>query len=409
METLDIRSKKLVLYILSSAGMVATLSQLIFLPSITAIREDLAATTFQVSMTIALYSFALAIAQLVYGPLVDKFKPKTIILTGLIIFALSSLGIFQSASIEMIIFFRIMQALGVASVGICGNSIISVMFTGVERDKSISIFQMFHSIGAAIGPAVGATIGIFFSWRISFLILTVWVIIVIAILVKKLPLGENINAFSFRAAYHLIQSSNLLFLCLAGAATAFVIQSFHTSLGFLFTDYLKIHAGWTGYAFMAIPLGVFTGSNINRMLLNFMSTEKITLIGMTCMTVFVGTFVLFIYVLPNPIAIYILILNLYLVGSSLGIVFATVTSIIISWFTDLRGTAIAVLFFTRNLFGTVGPLSTGYMIDQVNVPMAYVLILIVALLSVPLCLIAFHLNRRKQKTTLVSGSEITVN
>src|SRR5690606_21029793 len=97
-------------YMLCSAGMIATLSQLIFLPSITAIREELASTTLQVSLAIALYSLALAAAQLLYGPMTDRWKPKTILLTGLSVFAVSSFGIFLAANISMVILFRVTQA-----------------------------------------------------------------------------------------------------------------------------------------------------------------------------------------------------------------------------------------------------------------------------------------------------------
>jgi len=394
---MDERSKKVVLYFLCSAGMVTTLSQLVFLPSVAAMREELAASTLEVSMTIALYSLSLAVAQLVYGPLADKFKPKLILLAGLAIFSVSSLGIFFSPAIGAIITFRVTQALGIAAVGVCGNALISDMFEGAQRDKSISIFQMFHSVGAAFGPVVGATVALFFSWRFSFLILALWSLAVLVILLRKLPAGRLVNTFSFAAAARLVRAPDLLLLCLAAAGTAFVIQSFHTSLGFLFADFLHVTAAWTGYVYMAIPLGVFTGSNVARFLLNHLHRENIAMIGLCALAVFSGLFAAQLALVPDARVVYTLIPNLYLVGISLGTVFSMMTSVMINWFIKLRGTAIAVLFFTRHLAGTLGPAAVGFLIDLEMVRSAYLVIFLAAFIAVPLYVWSLYSHRRRSE------------
>mgnify|MGYP001320374496 CR=1 FL=1 len=387
------RKERVVLYMLCSAGMLATLSQLVFLPSVTAIREELASTTFQVSLAIALYSLALAVAQLFYGPMTDRWKPKTILLVGLTVFGLSSFGIFLAANIGTVILFRVTQALGAAAVGVCGNAVISEMFDGVERDRAITVFQMFHSLGAALGPAVGATVEAVGNWRWSFMILALLIGTIILVLARKLPDARVVNTFSFRAAYRLLRAPNLVLLSLSAAATSFVIQSYHTSLSFLFTDYFRIEADWTGYLFMAIPLGVASGSRVSSMLLRIWHRDRIVLLGLVALIVTSGIFVGLISLFKSAAIIYALVPNLYLIGVSLGIAFSVVTSILISWFRDLRGTALSMLLFSRHIAGTVGPIATSYLIGQGSVPSAYLLIFLIGLSALPLFIYSVRANR----------------
>ncbi|HZG87449.1 MAG TPA: MFS transporter [Paenibacillus sp.] len=397
------RSERIVLYMLCSVGMIATLSQLVFLPSIATIREELSATTLQVSLTVALYSLSLAVAQLVYGPLVDRWPPKTILMTGLSIFTISSFGIFLSESIHWIIAFRVLQALGVGAVGVCGNAIISDLFSGLERDQSISVFQMFHSVGAAVGPAFGATVGLFLNWRFSFLFLTLMVAGVMAVLLWKMPEGRKVSSFSFRSALRLLRAPHLVYLCLSAAGTSFVIQSFHTSLGFLFTDHFHIHAAWTGYAFMTIPLGVFTGSNISRNLLSRIEREKIVYIGLVALCASSGAFAALVYLFRDPAAVLAIIPNLYLVGVSLGIVFSVVTSMMVNWFPELRGTALSLLFFSRHLFATAGPMLTGFVIGLGHVPLAYAFISAAAFLALPTFVAGVRFSRTQAQVAAAAS------
>ncbi|MBM7570220.1 MFS transporter [Aquibacillus albus] len=395
---MDEKRKRMNVHFLASGGMLATLSQLIFIPSIILIRDELHATNFEISLMVAGFTIAQALAQLVYGPIVDRYPAKNVLLIGLSISGLASLGIFFAHTVELIILLRLLQGLSVAAGSICGNALIADMYKGTKRDKALTVFQMYFSIGAASGPAIGAVMRLFLDWRYVFLFLAIWSIIVVLLLYKNLSFTESISveSFSLRQAVKSVQHFGLISICLAGAGVAFAIQSFHINIGFLFTDYLSIHDDWTGFVFMAIPLGVFTGTNISRLLLSRFSREKILVLGLSAMMIASGLILLPLFFFPLSWMVMTIIVLLYVNGISLGLTFPMVAAIAIQWFAHIRGTALSVVFFTRSIGATLGPILTGMVISWQGVPAVYSLIFLIAICSLSLCYLGLTINKRNE-------------
>jgi MFS family permease len=380
------RWKRVTLVLLCCAGMITTLSQLIYIPSVVAIRGDLGASNFEISLTLAGYSLAMAAAQLMYGPLVDRLGPKRPMLFGLSLFAIASAAISLAPTIEVVVMSRIAQGLGISASAICGSVLIANMTQEQERDRYLAIFQMFHSIGAALGPAIGAVLGLWFSWRVPFLILTLWAAVTVAILAWRIR-GEQLGPrFSYRVFVSTLLRPRLLLLAFAGACVSFVIQAFHTSLAFLFSDFLNITAAWTGFVFMAIPLGVLTGSNIALRQLHAARREQILLRGMAAVAVCTGLFALIVGVLDGMMLVVMLIGTLYLIGISLGLTFSMINATVIGWSSSFRGTALSAVSFARFLGAAGGPIAVGLTISFADVSITYSMIFLIAVVGAYACL-----------------------
>src|SRR5690625_3902791 len=96
-------------------GILAALGPLtidMYIPGFSNIAEDFGTDENQVAFTMTSYFIGIALGQLAYGPLVDKYGRKKPLLYGLTIYAVAAIGVAFSFSIEMMIDLRFFQALG---------------------------------------------------------------------------------------------------------------------------------------------------------------------------------------------------------------------------------------------------------------------------------------------------------
>lgn len=96
---------------LSVLGFLATD---MYLPAFAAIQSDLQTPASAVSASLSLFLAGFAIAQLLWGPLSDRYGRKPILLLGLSIFALGSLGMLWVESATGLLVLRFIQAVGSA-------------------------------------------------------------------------------------------------------------------------------------------------------------------------------------------------------------------------------------------------------------------------------------------------------
>ena len=130
------KSVTFLIIILSLLTAFAPLSVDMYLPSLPtlAIVYDVNEATIQ--LTLSSFLFGFAVAQLIHGPLSDRWGRKPIIFIGIIIYILASIGIILSAKIELVIVFRFFQAFGGSAGPVIARAIVRDTFT---KDKSSQI------------------------------------------------------------------------------------------------------------------------------------------------------------------------------------------------------------------------------------------------------------------------------
>ncbi len=108
-----------------------------------------------------------AILQLIMGPLSDRFGRRPVILAGLVIFCLASLGCLLSTDIATFLFFRMMQA--AITSGYTVSLAVIRDSSGTQKAASlIGYFAMAWAIAPMLGPMFGGALDELFGWRASF-------------------------------------------------------------------------------------------------------------------------------------------------------------------------------------------------------------------------------------------------
>ena len=120
-------------------------------------------------LVVACYGLSFATLLGAGGRLGDRFGRKRLLITGLALFGIGSLGAALSTSINMLIGFRALLGLAGALIMPSTLSILTNVFRdGRERAKAIAIWSSIFSIGAGIGPIIGGALINSFSWASVF-------------------------------------------------------------------------------------------------------------------------------------------------------------------------------------------------------------------------------------------------
>lgn len=167
--------------------MLGTLSGLtplavdMYLPAIPAIARDLGAEVAAVQFTVSSFLAGFAIGQLFYGPLADSFGRKPVILFGVGLFVLASIGCALADSLPTLLFFRLLQALGGAAGAVVVNALLRDLFSESEFVRAMTIVILTMTLAPLVAPLLGGAL-LALGWHSIFLLLAllgalVWVAI----------------------------------------------------------------------------------------------------------------------------------------------------------------------------------------------------------------------------------------
>ena len=141
----------------------------VMLPALPAIAD-----TFLVSepnkrqLVVTAYLFGFAIGQPLCGPLSDRFGRKPVVLAGLCLYALGSLGALLAPSFPAFLWSRAVQGLGAASPRITATAIVRDRFAGRAMARVMSFVMMVFIIVPILAPALGEAILLAGEWRFIF-------------------------------------------------------------------------------------------------------------------------------------------------------------------------------------------------------------------------------------------------
>jgi len=139
----------------------------ILVPALPGLVTRLASDTGTVQLMLSLYLISLATAQLLFGPLSDRFGRRPVVLAGLALNASASIAAMTTSSIGALIATRVVQAIGASAGIVIGRSIIRDLF---ERDRAAAMIGLVTTamvIAPMISPLVGDMSGNFTASRLS--------------------------------------------------------------------------------------------------------------------------------------------------------------------------------------------------------------------------------------------------
>ena len=159
----------------------------ILVPALPGLVTRLASDTGTVQLTLSLYLLSLATAQLLLGPLSDRFGRRPVVLAGLALSVVASLAAIAASSIGALIGARVVQAVGASTGIVIGRAIIRDLY---ERDRAAAMIGLVTTamvIAPMIAPLIGGILDTAFGWEAIFLFIAAFSGVVLLWALAVLP------------------------------------------------------------------------------------------------------------------------------------------------------------------------------------------------------------------------------
>ena len=127
----------------------------LYLPALPALATNLNATMAQAQYTLSALLLAFGASQLVWGPLSDRFGRKPILITGLAAYVLASIGSAFAGTIDLLIYWRILQGLAMGAVVMCGRALVRDLYAPIDGAKVMSKGLSGLGVIACLSAPVG--------------------------------------------------------------------------------------------------------------------------------------------------------------------------------------------------------------------------------------------------------------
>lgn len=219
---------------LSLLSAMPPLSTDMYLGAMPTIANQWHVTTGQVSLTLVLWFVAFSGALLAFGPLSDKYGRKPILIGGLILFMLASIGCAASTNLTQLIVFRIIQGIGAAGPSAMVMAIARDRYEGNTRKKVLAYMGTIMALAPMIAPSIGALLLLFTSWPSIFMFQAIFALACLFFVSRfgesniKLTSG---NLFTLLGRYRVVMSNRRYMLAnttmglLSGPLFAFIALS----------------------------------------------------------------------------------------------------------------------------------------------------------------------------------------
>ncbi|GAA4881801.1 MFS transporter [Pseudonocardia benzenivorans] len=169
----------LVFGIVGLALLLGSIDQTSVATALPTMQADLGGSLGWVGWTITIYSLGQIVALPIAGRLSDQFGRRTVFLTAVAMFTITSLCAGLAGNIAFLIAVRAIQGLAAGAIMPAATGIVAERF-GRNRDRAIGMFTSIFPIGAIVGPVVGGVLVTYTSWRAIFFVnLPIGVVIVV--------------------------------------------------------------------------------------------------------------------------------------------------------------------------------------------------------------------------------------
>jgi len=339
-------------------------------PAFPTIARELGASPIAMQQTISVYMIAYALMSLFHGPLSDALGRRRVILVGVAVFALASIGCALAGSIGSLLAFRALQGISAGAGLIVGRAIIRDCFDGVEAQRLMAAVSMIFGIAPAIAPIVGGWVVAFAHWSMIFWLLAafaaaLWLTCLAWLpethpLERRVPLSFDELATTYR---RIAADRAFLPLAFAGTLNFNALFVYIASAPAFVLNLLKLDAQHFAWLFIPAITGMMTGAFLSGRLAGRLSASATVRLGYTIMLGAAALNVTIALLLPSPrVPWSVLPIGLHAIG--IGINFPTLTLLLLDRFPHHRGAVSSVqafvsLVLSAILAGAISPLVSG--------------------------------------------------
>lgn len=143
-------------------------------------------TSNEVAGVVTVFFMGLAVAQLFFGPITDRFGRKSVLYASVAIYILGAVGSALAPTLPLLLVARFVWGIGAAGARVVATAVARDLFEGVEMARAMSQIMAVFVLVPVIAPTVGAGIVAILPWRAVFWACAIWAI-AMAAWTRRLP------------------------------------------------------------------------------------------------------------------------------------------------------------------------------------------------------------------------------
>jgi len=352
----------------------------LYLPSLPGLARYFQVSVADAQLTLSSFLVGLATAQLIYGPLSDRFGRRPVLLVGLAIYVGASIVCTFAPSVPVLIFMRFLQAVGACVGPVLGRAVVRDVHGRDGAARVLAYMSAAMALAPAIGPIIGGFLEEWFSWRANFLALVCYGILGAVITWQILPETNRLPDLEAARLERILRGYQGFLghrryvgyvLCCAFAYSG--IFAFISGSSFVLQEVVGLDPVEYGFCFAGVVVGYIIGTVLAGRLSRKQGIDRLIVVG-SGFSVAGGLLLLGLAVAgvgrPGLSGALVIVLPMlvYMIGT--GLVLPNSIAGAIGPFPRAAGAASAFLGFTQMTVAAVVGILVAHLHDGTSVPMA---------------------------------------
>jgi DHA1 family bicyclomycin/chloramphenicol resistance-like MFS transporter len=319
-----------------------------YLPAFPEIAKGLHTDVAHVMLSLSSFFIGISVGQLLYGPLLERYGRKIPLYFGLCAYLLASIGCAMASSVNSLIFFRLLQALGGCAGMVSARAIVRDLFEVKENAKIFSTLMLVVAISPIIAPTLGGYVTAVMGWRFVFAILIIVDLLIIIAVYFLLPESKKPDAgFSLKSGaiinnfLGIVKHPQFYTYAMTGAVAYGGLCAYISGSPHVFMEIFRVNEKQYGWIFAIIALGIISASQISNLALRKYSSEHIIKVALSFQSLIGFTFALITFLGFSQIYLTILLIFLFLTCQ--GFIFPNASALTLAAFGHNAGSASALM------------------------------------------------------------------
>jgi len=279
-------SPSTLLWLITGCLMLQPLSTDLYLASLPHLTSYFSATPAAVQQTLSLFVIGFGTAQLVSGPLSDRYGRRPVLEGGLITYLFASIACAVAPTLYLLVVGRFIQAVGCCTAVVVARAIIRDAYAPAEGARMIAKASSLLSLVPIFGPIAGSYLQITFGWRAAFGVHTLFCALLSWAAWRWLletNSEKNPDAMRFagliRSYAQIVAKPAFWAYTLPGALSYGSIFVFISGSSFVLIRVLGVPTEYYGYMYSLGVLGYLAGTIVCRRLLSRIGLDATLTVG----------------------------------------------------------------------------------------------------------------------------------